>query len=62
VVAARLKTTGNAGAEALAKASASDQFAIFNSLASAWAKARLDWRFWTGLGAAIYGTWLRSRR
>jgi hypothetical protein len=61
VVVARLKKSGNAGAEALAKAEAGAQLSILDDLAQMWARARLDWRFWTGLGAAIYGTWLRYR-
>lgn len=41
----------------------SDAFAsTWKDLSAAWSLVKLDWRFWTGFGAAIYGTWLRSKR
>jgi len=62
VVAKRLASTGAVAAQAEASLSTNTISALFGSLAAVWAKTTLDWRFWTGVGAAAYGTWLRYRR
>lgn len=58
----KLEQSGAAQADLEAKMNAGGLLSMLNGAAEMWGKARLDWRFWTGVGAALYGTWLRTRR